>query len=228
MAGRVLGGLPGYTVDALCDAFAESGGEQDGDQAWYVGAGQFAALVVAGAAVVAGLAGPEVTGDPLAQRGAERPGPGGDAHRAVDDLGQVRAVGASFLEKDQCAEAVCDEVLDDGGLVAGGLVGDAELLGGLPAGQFLDEPQLVHLLLPFGEGGDHRVHQAGGVCTPDRATRAGLLIVGQVINAPVLGQDRPGDTSGIGAPLVLLLAAFGDLDQPATQLVGPRWPIPLG
>jgi hypothetical protein len=155
---RVLDDAP----DDLVDTVAEIGAEQDRDQRWHVRTGELTAFVIAGPAVVADAAVVEMVDDPLPQRGSEdirlrrtgskrRGGSGMRRGGTIKDAGQITAVSASVLHEDQRAEALGDQALDDGGLVAGGLVRDAQPPGDLFPGQFLDEPQLVDLLLPIGE-----------------------------------------------------------------------------
>jgi hypothetical protein len=190
MAGRMVSGMRMLddAPDDLVDTVTEIGAEQDRDQCWHVRADELTTFVVAGPAVVADAAVVEVVGDPLPQRGSEdiRLRRTGSKRRGrcgmglggtIKDASQITAVSASFLHEDQRAEAIRDQALDDGGLVAGGLVRDAQPPGNLSSGQFLDEPQLVYLLLPIGEGSDDPFHQPGGVCPAHRAARPGLVVV---------------------------------------------------
>jgi hypothetical protein len=124
-------------------------------------------------------------------RGGEyRAGDGSGARSGgiVKDASWVRPVGASLLHEDQRAGAVRDQLLDDGGLVAGGLVRDTKLGSGLPASEFLEEPQPVDLLLLFGQDGGNPANQAGDMRTARCAAGPGFFIVLGFIKAAAAAQ----------------------------------------
>src|SRR6202453_5211831 len=227
-------------ADDLIDAVTELAGEQDRDERWRVGTDELAALSVAGPAVVADAAVVEVVHDPLAQRsreqarasltGRERRRRSGSVgpDRVIKDAGQIRAVATAFLHEDQGAEPVGDEGLDDGGLVAGRLVGDAEPPGNRSPGQFLDEPQLVDLLLAIRERGDDPFHQPSGMRPARCAAGAVVLVVLGLLQATAFGQVGPLHTRRLGLVDVVLATEAGDLDEPPGQFVRPFRAFTLG
>ena len=229
MAGRVVSGVRvlNDASDDLVDAVAELAGEQDRDQRWRVRADELAALAVAGPAVVADVAVVEVVDDPLPEHGGEdiprlgRPRTsacgGVRLGGVVEDAGQVGAVSASFLHEDQRAEPIGDQALDDGGLVAGGLVRDAQPPGDLPSSQFLDEPQLVDLLLAIGEGGD-TVSPACRVRPARRAARRSSSS-SSVSSGSDLRAGRP--TAHRGLPLRMYPGRDGGRSRSATRPACP-------